>query len=677
MPSARWIPWSLVVLGCAPTELEVLDGSARIDSGARADRAVIDAPRADVPRADAAPAMDALDAPGMDASMADIPGADGGRADARADARAACTVTPSAEPIRSPVLRLHWRATAGAFRGVDQVCSTPAVADIVREAPDDERVPEVAFMTFNCAAGYANAVLRVISGRAPYTLRWSQNGADRPNAEGTPSTLLWDGHPAIADLDGVPGNGLEIVAVTQSNGLIAFRADGSVYWRTQEARGSVTGANPSVNIADLDMDGVPEVIAGASVFNGRTGAVRWVGTAARGVNGQGPLSVVTDLDGDGYLEVIAGRTVYENNGRVRFGSATGDGFAAVAEIITVANGVLYALEPSRGTVRWQVPIPGMTTLGGAPTVGDFDGDGQMEVGIAGAGAYSVLDPGCTGPTNGCAAANVRWSTVTEDTSSQVTSSTVFDFNGDGASEVVYNDEERFQVLDGRTGRVVFQDFNPSQTRTEQAIVADADGDGRADIIFGANQCAAFAGNTIPMNVAATERVPGLEIWSAGDGSWVGARAIWNEHGYHIDNIGDLGEIPRPEPPSWRAHNTFRLNSARDRTLAAPDLTGAGDGFTCRGGAVELCVSVTNRGDARVGPLSVGFYDRVPAAGVRPLVSASTGRNLDPTQSARVCATVTATPPPARVFFRVDDAAGARECDEENNVGMLAVDCGPM
>jgi hypothetical protein len=59
------------------------------------------------------------------------------------------------------------------------------------------------------------------------------------------------------------------------------------------------------------------------------------------------------------------------------------------------------------------------------------------------------------------------------------------------------------------------------------------------------------------------------------------------------------------------------------------------------------------------------------------VTASTGRNLDPTQTARVCATLMTTTPPARVFFRVDDAAAARECDEENNVGTLAVDCGPM
>jgi hypothetical protein len=87
--------------------------------------------------------------------------------------------------------------------------------------------------------------------------------------------------------------------------------------------------------------------------------------------------------------------------------------------------------------------------------------------------------------------------VTEDSSSEVTSSTVFDFNGDGASEVVYNDEEQFFVLEGRTGRVLFRNWNPSQTRTEQAIVADVDGNGQADIVFGANQCADFAGDKIP------------------------------------------------------------------------------------------------------------------------------------------------------------------------------------
>jgi hypothetical protein len=173
MLSARWIPWSLVMLGCAPNDLEVLDGGAAFDSGARTDRAVIDAPRTDGPRADAAIAMDAApatDATASDATAPDAAATDGPRADGGpADARAACTVTPSAEPFRSPALRLHWRATAGALRG-----RRPGVLDPRRgrhraRARREERVPEVAFMTFDCEASYARSVLRVISGRAPYT----------------------------------------------------------------------------------------------------------------------------------------------------------------------------------------------------------------------------------------------------------------------------------------------------------------------------------------------------------------------------------------------------------------------------------------------------------------------------------------------------------------------------
>ena len=688
--ASRSVLLSMLALsaGCAEEQTVVIADGATMDAGA-SDLGRNDVPTAewsfptfDVPRDTTVPSTDAA----RDAVV------DGASPDANPDAGPRrCTVTPAAEPFRNPSLRLHWRATMGTpFAGADQVCSTPVVADIVPSAPDSPVVPEVAFMTFSCAASYAQAVLRVVSGAAPHRLLWSQNGFGAVNTETAANGLRWDGHIAVGDLDGRTNNGLEVVAVTARFGLVAYGSNGTVYWRSAEPLAGMMGANPSVNIADLEGDGVPEVIAGGAVVNGRTGATLWQATT-RGTNGQGPLSVVVDLDDDGRLEVITGSTVYESNGQRRFSAGMGEGFAAVGDILNASNqsgtdgvpevavmtsGTLSVLDRRTGVTRWSAPLQGATALGGAPTVADFDGDGQAEIGVAGGNRYTLFDPGCTAAGGDCLARGVRWAAVTDDMSSNVTSSTVFDFNGDGASEVVYNDEERFMVLDGRTGRVVFSDWNPSQTRTEQAIVADADGDSQADIIFGANECVDFAGDTIPMSLRATQRLPGLQIWSSGDGSWVAARPIWNEHGYHIDNLNDDGSVPRRETPSWRTHNTFRLNRARDRVLLAPDLAGAPDAPACVETRARVCVTVRNEGDAPVGMVSVGLYDNDPAMGGQRIAMGMTTRVLAPTQSERVCAEIPAPQRATRVWVRVDDGSAARECDEADNVTQVTVNCGP-
>ncbi|MDP3277391.1 MAG: VCBS repeat-containing protein [Deltaproteobacteria bacterium] len=606
---------------------------------------------------------------------------------------ALCTITPSPEAFRSPSLSLHWRAnTPGmAFMGVDQVCSTPAVANIMLEAPDESPVPEIAFMTFDCANSYRNAVLRVISGAAPHRLLWSQTGTAMPNDATGTSILRWDGHVAVGDLDGIPSNGLEIVAVRSdvaTFGLIAFYADGRRYW-ISSGTGTIGGANPAINIADLNADGIPEVVAGSAVFHGRTGGLLWRGTGTTGVNGQGPLSVVSNLDNDNSLEVIAGGTVYEANGTVRF-SAMGDGFAAVGDVLNAANrsghdgvaeivrvraGQVEILDRRTGAVRWTVAVP-MTSIGGAPTIADFDGDGEAEIGVAGALRYSVIDPGCLDATGGCVSRGVRWSTVTEDSSSEVTSSTVFDFNGDGASEVVYNDEEQFFVLDGRNGRVLYQNWNPSQTRTEQAVIADVDNNGQADIIFGANTCAAFAGDKIPAALQATERVPGLEIWSGGSSIWSGARGIWNEHGYHIDNLLDDGRVPVREPASWLTHNTFRLNRSRERFLLAPDLVARPEPSNCAAGMAQVCVTVRNDGSSSARPVLVTVYDRDPAMGGMRIGAATTTGMVTPMASQRVCVSIPAPGSTRDYFVRLDDDGANAECNETNNSTTVTVTCGP-
>ena len=97
---------------------------------------------------------------------------------------------------------------------------------------------------------------------------------------------------------------------------------------------------------------------------------------------------------------------------------------------------------------------------------------------------------CTRPPNDPAStcddapgAFLRWARPTQDLSSSVTGSSVFDFQGDGVSEVIYNDECFLHVYDGRDGREILAMPRPNSSRTalEYPLVVDVDRDGNSEI----------------------------------------------------------------------------------------------------------------------------------------------------------------------------------------------------
>jgi hypothetical protein len=81
---------------------------------------------------------------------------------------------------------------------------------------------------------------------------------------------------------------------------------------------------------------------------------------------------------------------------------------------------------------------------------------------------------------------VLWSRPSQDQSSNVTGSSIFDFEGDGIAEAVYADECFVRVYDGRTGDVLFSQSHSSCTWYENPVVADVDGDFNAEIVIGSN-----------------------------------------------------------------------------------------------------------------------------------------------------------------------------------------------
>ena len=59
------------------------------------------------------------------------------------------------------------------------------------------------------------------------------------------------------------------------------------------------------------------------------------------------------------------------------------------------------------------------------------------------------------------------------------------------------------------------------------------------------------------------KAPAVRVYEDANGGWVPTRSIWNQHAYSITNINDDLSVPRNPEPSWKSHNTFRLNRRMD------------------------------------------------------------------------------------------------------------------
>jgi hypothetical protein len=318
------------------------------------------------------------------------------------------------------------------------------------------------------------------------------------------------------------------------------------YWTAKVADGSVLNIASSgwtgISIYDLDDDGYPEVIAQAHVIDGRTGALRLAKPADWAYSGADQPTVMADLDGDGIVELTNASFVWKFVPRdpvdpasadswvrdATYSNAGSQGSVAIADfdldgtpeiVVTNAGGQslmkIFRLDGAlyRGmSLNQAYSVAG----GGPPTVADFDGDGFPEVGMAARSFYTVFDPDCltsTDPATGQAYAprsaagltgtcvqsatacddststsrecpsGVLWQRSTQDNSSSATGSSVFDFEADGSAEVVYADECFVRIYSGKTGEVLFSQFHASATWSENPIVADVDGNLRADLVI--------------------------------------------------------------------------------------------------------------------------------------------------------------------------------------------------
>ncbi len=571
-----------------------------------------------------------------------------------------------AEKFEAPKMKCQWTKSP--------VIMTPVVMDL-----DGDKIPEILFVTF--------------SGGQLVALR----GTDCSEVFTQPANLGTRSQLAVADLDGdkVP----EIIGIDGSGVVKVFNKSGVLLASASAPApsGSSSFKDGGAAIANLDGIGPPEIVYAGTALRFEAGRLTTLYSVSVDGGQWGVLTAIADVDLDGKPDVVTGNRILEGlTGADKTPPAVRSfaaGYVAVAqfdtatpepEIVLISSqssqqGVLRVYNPKTGAIVFGPYTFGMQ-WGGPPTVADFDGDGKPEIAAAGYQGYAVFDLDCAAtPTPAfCQGPGLRWLKTTRDFSSGSTGSSVFDFNGDGQAEVVYRDECWLRVYDGPTGKVRFAQNLTSGTILEMPVVADVDNDGHADLVVPTHQVGG-CGTEPDLGIPSGPGTNGIQVLVDPMNRWMPSRPIWNQHTYHITNINDDGTVPLVEMNNWASWNNYRQNvqGLIKGEAPAPDVTGGRasvpDSSNCTTSWV-LSAAICNRG-ANVASSAVPgtFYVGDPRRGGSKICSTQTTKALLP-GDCEVVRCEYKNPPAGAVdlWFAADDdgtpGSGREvECKERNNL----------
>ncbi|MDR2681151.1 MAG: FG-GAP-like repeat-containing protein, partial [Tannerella sp.] len=532
--------------------------------------------------------------------------------------------------------------------------------------------------------GYPDVFLKSVNGTAEirdFTILRGP-GFDAPVTHPTP--VLTASAEAIGRIrwDASKDTTVIVVVEAATHRLLAYDIDGNQLWPSGSSEplfhpsygGQAVGMG--VGFADFNNDGYAEVYAGNQIFDAVTGVELCSGGATGNIGltlysnaAYGIFSMAADVTGDARLELCAGNRVYEVSINDRTDPSANsmtvarqvtpvyqgtpvhnDGATVIADfdldgepeilVQTQAHaqstdnyGYLYIWKPSTEQVSVLHQLPDATSRN-VPFVGDINGDGKVEIvvltGRQNTSEYLMRAFAVDGGT-----LNQLWQLKHTDSSGS-TGLTLFDFNQDGISEIVYRDEDSLRIINGslishitRADTTVYDLWNTpvaSGTMYEYPTVADVNGDGHAEILA--------TGSINPSEKYTDQRGRLLIYKGTDENPWAPARRVWNQYMYNAANVNEDLTIPRyPLSPATvfpgrdslpgtaddlRPYNNFMQQQTTVNELGVPvwlmpdaAFEVAQTSVTREGDSIAVRICIVNLGDAALGdPFFVTLYSNV-------------------------------------------------------------------
>ena len=510
--------------------------------------------------------------------------------------------------------------------------STPMVGDV-----DGDGTPEIVVCAFSGDPGWGNRML-VIDGRNG-TLKY------------TISTATYRTSGQLMSLADVDRDGTsEFFLLADDGYLYCYSAVGTgQIWRSAER----VDRRYLVMSADVNGDGRAEVVCGPYIFDAQTGTLLLHGSCnSEGLGYGAPhtssgygrvyyMQALADIDHDGSLEFCASRFIYK-------------------PVITNTTGTAGN---TWEVLRSATKVSGVSCYDGQTFLADFDNDGDVDVcviGFCGGNHVNVYvwegqtsdiiayyDCHMGGQYDGSQSPSIPFAgdldgngtpeiifnypdamrAFTYDPSvpshmrlmhratrfGETAGFTVFDFNQDGKEEIVYRNTHQMYIVDGENLADLCSPLTTySGTIAEYTIVADANGDGHANIIVCHAHCDWFRGCNADGKVSV--------FGSAQLDAWGSARKVWNQWSYSSVHINDDLTVPQYQldvattfPNGKEPFNGFlrqmpHLDQNGDIYVEVSNLEPDTATISYSDEGASVSVNYDNLGDSRINaPYSITLY----------------------------------------------------------------------